>query len=98
MPDILIQVTIAASPDDVYKAITEHLKDWWATDAISGAKVGAIVQPHSDDAAVRGGGFAAKLEVVRLEPAHKIEWLSRQGVPDWSNTRITWDLESVENI
>ena len=98
MPDILIQVTIAAAPEKVYEAITQHLNDWWDPDAISGAKVGSIVQPHSDNAAVRGGGFATKLEVVTLEPARKIEWLTRQGVPDWSGTRVTWDVSPVENI
>ena len=38
MPDIQIQVTIAASSENVHLAITEHLKDWWAPQVMMGGE------------------------------------------------------------
>ncbi len=45
MPDVLHEVTIAAAPDKVYKALTEQqgLEAWWTTHAIAEAKVGSTV-------------------------------------------------------
>src|SRR5258708_23813117 len=80
MPDVLHEVTIAAAPDKVYKALTEQqgLEAWWTTHAVAEAKVGSTVQAH-----FRDGQIVIKMEVVTLSPAHKVEWMTLQAIPEW---------------
>jgi uncharacterized protein YndB with AHSA1/START domain len=96
MYDTLLEVTIAATPDKVFKAITEQqgVEGWWASQVVTEPKVGSTLQAtfHSGS----DHEFVIKMEVVNLEPAGKIEWIPRQGAPEWSGTHITWDLAPVE--
>ncbi len=95
MPDILIEVTIAATPENVFEALTEQngLASWWTTHAIAQPTVGAMVR-----VSFRNDERAHVFDVVALEPARKIVWHTRQSfLPDWLGTRITWDLTPVDN-
>ncbi len=94
MPDVLHEVTIAAAPDKVYKALTEQqgLEAWWTTHAVAEAKVGSTVQAH-----FRDGQIVIKMEVVTLSPAHKVEWMTLQAIPEWRGTQITWELSPAQN-
>lgn len=93
MPDILHELTIAAAPDKVFQAITEQqgLAAWWTPDMAADATVGSTVH-----ARFRGGGFVVEMEVVALEPARKVEWITRQGNPEWIGRHVAWDLSPVE--
>lgn len=94
MPDILHEVTIAATPDKVFEAITEPkgLEAWWATHAIAEPKVGSMVQVSFGN-----HEFLTHLEVLVLEAERKVEWLARQSpLSEWNDTHITWDLSPVE--
>jgi len=95
MPDILHEVTIKAPPVKVYKALTEQrgLAAWWTKDTTAQPKVGTISQFKF------GGGQATfNYKVDVLEPDKKVQWTPLDGgPPDWSGTRVTWDLTPVEN-
>lgn|SRR5258708_3623931 len=95
MPDILHEVTIAAAPDKVFEALTQSpgLEAWWATYAVAEPKVGSTIQAFfGDDSVVNN------MEVLTLEPARKVEWITRQSsLPEWIDTHITWNLSPTEN-
>src|SRR5260221_14322728 len=69
MPDILHELTIAAAPDAVFKAITEQpeMASWWTTHIDAEPKVGSMVEARFFD-----GNSVHKLEVVSLEPARRV--------------------------
>ena len=92
MPDILHEVTIAALPDTVYKAITEQegLTSWWAAQAVVQSKVGSVAE-----FSFLGGRFVVKMEITKLEPGRTVYWTVKDGVPDWLDTRVTYDLIPV---
>jgi uncharacterized protein YndB with AHSA1/START domain len=92
MPDILHEVTIAAAPDKVFKALTEGqgLEAWWTPHAAAEPKVGSTVQ-----VSFRDGQFVVKMDVAKLESGRKVEWIIQQGVPDWRGTHVTWDLSPL---
>ena len=94
MADILHEVTIAAPPDTIYKAITEQngLRSWWTQQATAKPQVGTV-----SEFGFYGGQVLMQLEVTDLTPSQHAEWKSISGVPDWQGTRVTWDLTPVEN-
>ncbi len=93
MPDILHEVTVAAAPDTVFRAITEQqgLASWWTPDIAAEPTVGATIR-----ARFGGGRYVVAMEVVALEPACNVEWITRQGNAEWIGTHVTWDLTPVE--
>jgi uncharacterized protein YndB with AHSA1/START domain len=98
MPDVLLEVRIAATPDKVYQAITEGqgLASWWTPEVVARPEVGSVAE-----FTFRGGPagrFVVKMEIATLEPGRKVEWkVTDDPFPDWVGTRITWDLAPVEN-
>jgi len=95
---ILHEMTIAATPDQIFKALTEPqvLEAWWATHAVGEPKVGSMVQLRFGNEQSANG--MEMLEVITLEPGRKVEWLDRQSLlPEWVGTRITWELSPIEN-
>lgn len=97
MPDVLLEVPIAARPDEVYEAITEQrgLSSWWTPDVVAQPRVGSIAEFIFTGGP--GGRFVTKMEIVALEPGRKVYWSVKEGVPDWAGTRVTWDLTPVEH-
>jgi uncharacterized protein YndB with AHSA1/START domain len=96
MPDILHEVTIEGSPDKIYQALTEKagLAAWWTTRTIAAKpEVGSVSEFHFSHPAE----FVIKMGISQLEPGKKVYWNAVQGAPDWQGTRVTWDLESVDN-
>jgi uncharacterized protein YndB with AHSA1/START domain len=93
MPDILLETMIKASPEKIYKALTEQsgLASWWTTDTLAQPKVGTV-----SEFKFYGGKGHFKIRVNELEPGKKVYWAPLQGPPDWTGTRITWDLTPVE--
>lgn len=91
MPDILHEVTIKASPEKVYKALTEQsgLAAWWTRDVTAQPKVGTVSEFRFD--------MTFKMKVDELDTGRKVYWTPVDGgPPDWAGTRITWDLNSVD--
>lgn len=96
MHDIVLEVAIAAAPDKVFKALTEQreVEGWWSPLVAAEPKAGSTLQ-----ATFHGGSdheFVIKMEVVNLEPAHKVEWIPKKGAPEWNGTHITWELMPLE--
>ncbi len=95
MPDILHEVAIAAAPGQVFKTITEQqgLAAWWTTHIVAEPRVGSVIEARFFD-----GQSVHNLEVLTLEPDRKVEWIARQSfLPDWTGTRVTWNLSPIEN-
>jgi len=94
MPDILHEVTIASTPDEVYKAISEQegLTSWWAAQAVVQPKVGSV-----GEFKFSGGRFVIKMELTNLEPGRKVYWTVKDGVPEWRDTHVTYDLTPADN-
>lgn len=98
MPDVLLEVPIAATPDQVYEAITdpEGLSRWWTPEVVAQPEVGSIAE-----FTFRGGPagrFVVKIEIATLEPGCKVYWTVTEDMfPDWVGTHITWDLTPIDN-
>jgi uncharacterized protein YndB with AHSA1/START domain len=71
MADILHEVAIFASPDKVFKALTEQpgIEGWWTPHAVAEPKVGSIVEVH-----VANDRFIVKMQVV-LSQCDFDEWI-----------------------
>jgi uncharacterized protein YndB with AHSA1/START domain len=86
------QVGIKATPEDLYKALTETetLAQWWTTDTRgSGAKVGDTLEFWFNKAT-----FCQKFDVQELEPGKRVVWKSPkgQGAEQWEGTEVSFDL------
>src|SRR5215467_11126896 len=98
MPDILLELRIAATPDQVYQAITEQegLCSWWTPEAIARPEVGSLAEFTFRGGP--GGKVVAKMEVTALGPGRKVYWTVKEdSIPDWVGTRITFDLTPVDH-
>lgn len=92
MVDILQELTIKATPDEVFTAITQHdeLTQWWANHVIAEPKVGTVAEFRFDN------GEVMKMEITKLDAGKNVNWLVRQA-PYWEGTTITWDLTPITN-
>lgn len=94
MADILHEVTIEASPAQVYEALTEQsgLQGWWTEHTKTKAQTGTV-----SEFSFMGGAVVFKLSVDALEPGQRVQWGVEQGPPGWENTHITWNLTAEED-
>jgi uncharacterized protein YndB with AHSA1/START domain len=94
MSAIVKELTIEATPQSVWGAITEsdEIEKWWAYKARVKPEVGSI-----GEFSFRQGGFVMQLEVAELEQDEKVRWISRQVSPQWAGTSISWQLTPVHN-
>jgi len=90
--DILHLLKVKAPADRVYRALVEKegLSGWWMPGVVAQPRVGSIVEIQF------AGGAVVKLKIDRLEPGKNVTWSAAEGVPDWDNTLITWDLTPVD--
>lgn len=91
MPDIMHQLTIRATPEVVYGAITEEkgLAAWWTTDTTAKNKVGSVSE----------FGFGRKDTVIRMQveelvPFSMVRWRCLGGVEEWEHTQLIFELQS----
>ena len=89
MPDVLLEVPIAATPERVYTAITEQsgLSSWWTPEVEAEPRVGSIAEFRFG-----GGRFVVKMEITELEPTRGVRWAVKQGAPEWASTSVSWEL------
>ncbi len=88
------QVGVKASPEEIYKALTEteKLAQWWTTDTRgSGAQVGDTLEFWFHDR-------CHKFTVTDLKPGKRVAWksLKGQGIDEWEETEVTFDLSTDE--
>jgi uncharacterized protein YndB with AHSA1/START domain len=94
MPDVLLELPIAATPEQVCSAITEQtgLSSWWTPDVVVKPKPGSVGEFR-----FRGGQFVVKMEITALEHCRMVRWAVRQGAPEWAGTSVTWDLAPADH-
>ena len=95
MPDVLLELTVASSPEAVFQAISQKsgLERWWTPDVPAAeACVGSIAELR-----FRGGAFVIKFEVTELQPPHSLRWALHQGAPEWSGTSVEWELSRTND-
>jgi uncharacterized protein YndB with AHSA1/START domain len=93
MPDILHLITIHATPERVYQALTteEAIRNWWTRDAVLEAKIGGTGEFGFNDHRV-----VTKIRVDELKPPVRVGWTttSSSSPGGWDGTTITFDLRA----
>lgn len=94
MPDIVQELTVEATPENVYNAITrqDELAQWWTNHVTAEPKVGSIAEFRFENGAV-----VFQIEIAELDAAKKVHWIVRHAMPNWDGTTITWELAPVKN-
>ena len=83
------RVGIKASPNAVYKALTDtdRLSKWWTSDTRGTSEVGKPLEFWF-------GTFCQELEVTALEPQELVRWKgTEKGIDEWVGTEITFRLK-----
>lgn len=93
MADILHELSIQSSPDAVYKALTEQdgLRAWWTAHSSAAPTVGSVSEFKFNN-----GQVVFKMKINALKPGQAVHWEVLQGAPDWSNTRVTFDIKPAD--
>ena len=96
MADIVEELTIEASPERVFNALTQQDKIacWWTDDLSVTPEVGSLAELRFSQ-----GTFVIQFEVAELDNDKKVYWITRQGPPTghWVGTSVTWQLTPVHN-
>src|SRR5579872_2822675 len=94
MPDILHRIGIKATPETVFRALSdeEGLSGWWTRNTKASATVGAIDQFRFGDR-----GFN-DMKVSELVPGKRVQWLCVNGAPEWIGTELTFDLRDQNGV
>ena len=91
--DSIHQVGIKASPEAIYKALTEQggIKSWWSEHTNASPTVDFV-----NEVSFYGGMTVFMLRNAELIPGKKVVWAVVGGPPPWLNAEITWMLSSGE--
>jgi len=92
MNSIWHRLTIKASPETVYQALTtqQGLAGWWTPDTTAAPETGSIAR------FAFGPDYYKEMKVTALEPSKQVQWLCITGFEEWIGTTITFDIESHE--
>lgn len=90
MPELKHLVTINAPAAAVYRALTEQegLAGWWTVQTIARPEVGYLIDFRF------GRHYHNQMEITRLEPEKRVEWICRKGEDEWVGTTYVFDLEA----
>ena len=96
MPSIVKELTIEASPERVFNALTQQDKMacWWTDDLSATPEVGSLSELRFSQ-----GTLVIQFEVAELDKDKKVYWITRQGPPTghWVGTSVTWQLTPIHN-
>lgn len=92
MVAIVIERTIAATPQRVWSALTQQdqISCWWTEEARVRPEVGSLGEFY-----FRPPAGVLKFEVTELKPDELVRWAARSGPPSWMGTTVTWQLTSA---
>src|SRR5450432_1950821 len=95
MSAIVIERTIAATPERIFTALVQQdeIARWWTNDLTTRPEVGSL----SEYRFTRWGAGVLQFEVSELDANEKVSWISRLGPPHWTGTSVTWQLTPVQN-
>jgi uncharacterized protein YndB with AHSA1/START domain len=91
MSDIVQELTIEATPENVFYAITlpDRITEWWANHVAAEPMAGSLAEIRFDN------GEVMKIEITELEVGKKVHWRVRLAPHNWEGSTITWDLMPV---
>jgi uncharacterized protein YndB with AHSA1/START domain len=87
MSEIIQELTIEATPENVFHALTtsDGIAGWWSNLATAEPKVGSLTE-------VRFESGVMQMEITNLEVGKKVHWKVKLSPHDWEGSTITWDL------
>jgi uncharacterized protein YndB with AHSA1/START domain len=90
MSDIVQELTIEATPENVFHALTRPIgiAGWWSNRVTAEPKVGSLTE-------VRFESGVMKMEITDLEVEKNVHWSVRLSRHDWEGSTITWDLTPI---
>jgi uncharacterized protein YndB with AHSA1/START domain len=91
MSDIVQELTIEATPENVFHALTQPggIAGWWSNHVTTKPQVGSLTEVRFEN----GGVF--QMEITDLEAGKKVHWSVRLSPHDWEGSTITWDLMPI---
>ena len=96
MVAIVKELTIEATPEHVWRALTQpdEIGHWWTNDLNATAEVGSFAEFRFGE----WGDFVLRFEVAKLDQDKKVHWIYRFGsVAQWAGTSVTWQLTPVHS-
>jgi uncharacterized protein YndB with AHSA1/START domain len=93
MYDIKHRVGVEAPPSTVYEHVATigGLQRWWTTDTRGSSAVGDEISFHFG-----GPDRFMTMEVVELDPDHRVVWRCVDGPAEWFDTKILFELRDVD--
>jgi uncharacterized protein YndB with AHSA1/START domain len=90
MYDIVHQLTIAATPERVYEAVTtsEGLATWWTTDVEAGPGDGELLLGFAERS------VRLRLQIDAFDPPVLIHLTCIDGPPEWPGTQLAFRIEA----
>ena len=91
MAEIRLNVTIKATPEKIYEAITtqEGLANWWAKQTTAKPEVGFVNT-------FTFGNYRKERKVTKLIPKKRVEWKCIVAIEEWIGTDIVFDMEEKD--
>ncbi len=88
MADIVQELMIDATPENVFHALTEPdgIAGWWSNHVTAERKIGSLTEIRFEN----GGVF--KMEITDLEVGKNVYWSCRLSPHNWEGSTITWAL------
>ena len=92
MADILHDLPIKASPDDVFRAVSapDGLDQWWTKRSAGQPRMGAEYELWF------GPEYDWRAQVTRCAPGAEFELQLTSAMPDWVGTRVGFALEAAD--
>jgi len=89
------EFTTNVNPEIIFKAITQHLNDWWGNTDNTVFKVG-------DEFTTSFGNAFWKFQIIEFELNNKVTWKCIDGKPEfnaeWIGTSIYWNISSSDEF
>ena len=94
MADILHKLTIKASAQQIYRAITEQqgLSSWWTTHCQASPTINSKAQFSFNQ-----GNVCFNMQIKKLIPDQAVSWYCHGGVPEWQDTQIQFNIRQIES-
>ncbi len=93
MYDIRHRIGVEAPVTAVYDQVgtIDGLRQWWTTDTRGRSAVGDTIGFHFG-----GPDRFMTMEVLELDPAHRVAWRCVDGPAEWIDTTVAFDVREVE--
>jgi uncharacterized protein YndB with AHSA1/START domain len=91
MSDIIQELTIEATPENVFLALTlpDGIAAWWSNHVTAEQKVGSVTEVRFEN------GGVMQMEITDLEVGKSVHWRLRLSPHNWEESTITWDLTPI---